>query len=101
MHDNLQFEDHEIQNILDVYHSNQKMDIEAVKKETKELIDHIRAYEGYHFALFEMLLDCEEDMRKMHSVLKCFPNINHSDFLELVTYMDIRRTEPERVIDED
>lgn len=101
LHDNLQFEDYEIKNILDVYHSNQKMDIEVVKKETKELINHIKAYEGYHLGLFEMLLDCEEDMRKMHAVLKCFPNINDSDFLELVTYMEIRRKEPERVIDED
>lgn len=49
----------------------------------------------------DLVEDSEEDLRELLNFYKKNPHVNESDFLGYAMYLNIKRTEPERIIEDE
>lgn len=71
------------------------------EKELYSICKKLELYKGYTEGVMDLVEDSEEDLRELLNFHKRNPQVNESDFLGYAMYLNIKRTEPERIIEDD
>lgn len=71
------------------------------EKELYSICKKFELYKGYTEGVMDLVEDSEEDLRELLNFYKKNPHVNESDFLGYAMYLNIKRTEPERIIEDE
>lgn len=72
-----------------------------LEKKLYEICKKLELYSGYTEGVMCLVEDCEEDQRELIRFYEKHPRVNESDFLGYAVYINIERTEPERIIEKE
>lgn len=70
-----------------------------IKDKLYMICKQLELYSGYTEGVMDLVEDSEEDERELLKYYETHQTVNESDFLGYAMYLNIRRTEPERIIE--
>lgn len=72
-----------------------------LEKKLYEICKELELYSGYTEGVMCLVEDCEDDQKELIRFYEKHPRVNESDFLGYAVYINIERTEPERIIEKE